>query len=341
MPPVKVILDNPLTSRRKQDAFTLLEMSVVLAIFGVAILTVISVILPAERYFRFHATNANMEKIILTLAAYAQHNNRIPCPADPNPWDTSQPSGAEVGSTPTGASVPDVLGQKSCKNVAGNFNEGIVPYATLGLTPADVKDGWGDYITYHVNPVFAADPSPVATTPTNPHARCRVSGTWINGSNYNVGGAINRDPEKAAFCCPSNGITTDPDITINDVNGKALWTYPRDANAADYAPINTATATTSFDPVAMNVETIAFVLVSHGPTGEGSYTGTKHTGSPLRIPFDANAGTSESENGNGDTVFVDAPWNSISGANRFQNILAWRTQDTLYSSLGHLSCQIP
>jgi len=309
-------------------------MAVVFAIVAIGLYATIGIVLPVERYGRFHATNLNMKKIILVMAAYAQHNNRIPCPADPNTADELQPAGSEVGSGTTGVTVPDVLGSGACRNGAIMFNEGIVPYATLGIAKSDAIDGWGHYITYHVSPAFAIDPSPAAATVANTHARCRLPGTWITGSASSSAGAFNRNGPKSRFCCPDNTLI-ESDITVQDAGGTKLWTSTRDNVAADYAAVDTPPPFSKAPP-AMNVAAIAFVLVSHGANGKGAFlpNGT-------RIPTDPSTGAAEIENQNGNNVFVYAPLNNTNGAAHFDDVVMWRTQDELYSALGHVSCRIP
>ena len=221
-----------------QTGFTLPEMAIVFAIVGLGLYVTIGIVTPAERYARLHATHLNMKKIILVMAAYAQHNNRIPCPADPNTADVAQPAGTEVGSGAAGVSVPDVLGSGACRNGAIMFNEGIVPYATLGIAKSDVIDGWGNYITYHVSPAFAIDPSPAATTIANAHARCRMPGTWITGSASSAAGPFNKNGPKARFCCPDIALIAS-DITVQDAGGTKIWTSIRDNVADDYAAVDT------------------------------------------------------------------------------------------------------
>ena len=320
---------------RSQAGFTLPEMATVFAIVGVGLYVMIGLVTPAEHYARLHATHLNMKKIILVMAAYAQHNNRIPCPADPNTKDVMQPEGSEVGSGAIGATVPDVLGSGGCKNGAIMFNEGIVPYATLGIVRSDVIDGWGNYITYHVSPAFAIDPSPAATTVAKAHANCRLPGTWITGSAASSAGTFNENGPKARFCCPDIALIAS-DITVLDTGGKKIVTSMRDNVSDHYAVVDTPMAISSNTPPAMNAEAIAFVLVSHGPNGNGAFL-PKGT----RIPTDASSGTAKIENQNGDNVFVYAPLNNTNGAAHFDDVVMWQTQDELYSALGHLSCQIP
>ncbi|MEZ0259721.1 MAG: type II secretion system protein [Alphaproteobacteria bacterium] len=328
-------LDKILEFRRDQSGVTLVEMAVVIGIISMSIFVTVSVIQPIENTARYNATKLNMQKIAMVLAAYAQHNNRIPCPGEPNTTVTTQPRGMEVGSGASGITVPNVRGNASCRNGATNFNEGIVPYATLGITRSDVLDGWGNLITYRVSPAFAIDSSAAATSVALAHARCRTAYTWMYGDGTAVSGAYNRDGPKARFCCPDTTMIAS-DIVVQDTAGVRLVPITRDSTGGNYASVNTATTTTSFDPVARNVTAVAYVLVSHGANGAGAYTSTG-----TRLSTSATTGTAEDENKDGDNIFVYADFNSSNTTSHYDDIVKWYTQDAMYSSQGNLSCQIP
>ena len=314
--------------------FTNLEMAIVITIASLVLFAIIQFVNPALAVSRLNASRSNMQHVVQVLSVYAQHNNRIPCPADPNTADGAQPPGMEVGSGASGVTVPDVLGQGGCMKGGVLFNEGIVPYATLGIARTDVIDGWGDYLTYHVNPTFAQDPSPAAVTVALAHARCRIPRQWVTGGGTLASSAANRDGPKARFCCP--GVTLiGSDISVRDATGANLWTYTRDASA-NYDAVDTPTPLTTINPVTNNATAIAFVLVSHGPNRAGAFLDDG-----ARVGADANMGNGELENMNGNNTFVSAPQNDVLGASHFDDIVMWRTQDDLYSAMGHLSCQMP
>lgn len=295
--------------------FTLVEMAVVTMIAGVLLASVLKVVVPYMEMARLKATKANMERTIDVLASYAQRNNRIPCPAEPDQGMTAQPFGAERGSGPNG----DQIG--SC---SGAETEGIVPFRTLGMHENEVQDGWKNFITYKVSPVFTLDPRDVTN---QAHARCRTEGIWVQ-----TGG--NRNPQKARFCCPAiSPFPQATDLRIEDGNGKTLWAFPR--SAAGYDAVDVVEPfPVWFDAATDNVTVPAVMLVSHGKNGFGAFlsSGGRTTGT---------SGNDEQENADGDQVFIDRDRSTSGDANHFDDLLVWRTQDQLYSETGQGICTLP
>lgn len=68
-------------------------------------------------------------------------------------------------------------------------------------------------------------------------------------------------------------------------------------------------------------DSILFILVSHGSSGHGAYIG-KGTNQTRQDP---NASSQELENGNGDLIFVSAPYSTKKGAS-FRHLITWKTQ---------------
>lgn len=81
------------------------------------------------------AGRANFGKIERALIAWAVDDvdHRLPCPADP------------------GVGVPGTTVGYSGSSCNASQMRGIVPYRTLGLSIEDVRDGYGNYITYVVS----------------------------------------------------------------------------------------------------------------------------------------------------------------------------------------------
>lgn len=68
-------------------------------------------------------------------------------------------------------------------------------------------------------------------------------------------------------------------------------------------------------------DSILFILISHGPLGQGSYIG-KGTTQTHQGSFSSK---SEIENGNGDLVFITSPYSTREDA-PFRHIITWKTQ---------------
>lgn len=112
--------------------FTLLEMAIATAIFG---LLASGAILATTSWLQKQAldrTNKTLDRIESALTLYVIQNGELPCPYDPN-----------QGTPGTFVS--------GCPATSGSASVGLVPYQQLGLQRADVLDGWNRYITYAVD----------------------------------------------------------------------------------------------------------------------------------------------------------------------------------------------
>lgn len=305
----------------KQDGFTLIEIAIVITIIGVLTAGFLSTIQPIFHQSKLTATEANMNNIINVISGYAQRNNRIPCPSDPDQSSVAQPFGTEFGSGAAGDNVGE------CDDPgAGDIIEGVVPFKTLGLSLDDIKDGWGNFITYRVSPVFAQD----TTDALNVHKRCRVDGLWIDSGS-------NRNPAKARFCCPDL-VLMGNDIVIDDENGDEMWVFDRDAAAISYSTAGEVIASgTTFDITDDNVTQIAFVLISHGANRYGAFLPNGGRTGGTAGAF----GDDEEDNQDPAEDFVTAPMNTREGNNHFDDIVMWRTQDQTYAETGAGSCSFP
>lgn len=120
-----------------QAGFTLLEMAIVLAIFGLVasggILTATAVMEKAA----LTKTKSNLDKIESAITVFVLQHGYLPCPY--NKYDTS-----------SGSCVTD-----SDPTSPANF--GIAPYLDLGLQRHEVMDGWNRYITYVADTAFTPD----------------------------------------------------------------------------------------------------------------------------------------------------------------------------------------
>ncbi len=140
------------------NGFSMIEMAVVLSVSAMIMGGGLAAAKPIIKKVEKQNTERQMEKINDRLASYVHKNNRLPCPADPAA--TSQ-FGAERASC-TGADVV-----------------GVVPFRALGLKENEVRDSWGNFITYHVSPAFAINAADVPDNDHNQvHEFCR-SEDWI------------------------------------------------------------------------------------------------------------------------------------------------------------------
>ena len=124
---------------KKQTGFTLVEIAIVLVIFGL-VLSALLLPLRAQREQAFFTqTNTALDVARQALLGFAQRNGRLPCPA------------TNLGT----AAFPDDTGTSN-PNGSGPCNQlvGFLPAATLGIQPADAQgfalDGWNNRIRYAV-----------------------------------------------------------------------------------------------------------------------------------------------------------------------------------------------
>ncbi len=153
----------------------------------------------------------------------------------PCPADGVSPTGS------SGAGMEAVLAG-ACSPVTQQ--RGVVPWVTLGLTEADILDPWNGRIMYRVDPALAA-----ATLALN-MSNCDPAATGP------ATGGICIAP--AAPCAGSAGCTSPANYLAN----KGLDVWDGHNGAAGWAARQNNRLTGSG---------AAYVLISHGPNGDGAY----------------------------------------------------------------------
>jgi len=120
--------------RSGEHGFTLLEMTIVLVIIGLIVGMMAPLLGRVLDSTQETATINRMDQIEEAVVLFLRRNGRLPCPAAPD-------------GTP--------LGEERATCNGANAN-GIVPFRTLGLSDEIARDGFSRYITFHIEPVFAA-----------------------------------------------------------------------------------------------------------------------------------------------------------------------------------------
>jgi prepilin-type N-terminal cleavage/methylation domain-containing protein len=125
--------------KRKHAGFTLVEMAIVIVIFGL-LLSALLIPLQAQRNVAFQRqTETSLENAKQALLGFAQAHGRLPCPATNN--------GTSVFPDDTGTSNPS--GSGACFQQVG-----FLPATTLGILPADAQgfamDAWNNRIRYAI-----------------------------------------------------------------------------------------------------------------------------------------------------------------------------------------------
>lgn len=291
----------------RQKGFSLLVAAVVIMLLGACIQYGIGLFETETNADREKETVMKMKRLTAALSSYVQQHDRLPCPASP-----------AVSPSTIGFGAEDIAAPGSTACTSGRF-EGIVPFRTLNLDEYDARDGWGNLITYAAAPYLTdtqADANMV-------FSRCRTNFWYDSASNKN------RNRYKARFCCPP-AITYDLNTDLH-ITGESV--YVRTTINMDDPDVLVSTAPTP----AQSVESRALVLVSHGRNGHGAYLGN---GTSNRVNLH-NPTVPESQNANGDRVFVMPQRRLIPGPNYFDDIIVNLTQSQVYAYLSSGTCTIP
>ncbi len=218
-------------------AFTLVEMSLVLIVIGLVILIVFPAMKALRDGTQRQLTHSNLSALSRSIAAFVQANGCLPCPT---------PASA------VGAGFGYVRGANGAACGTCNIEEGIPPFASLGLPAATAKDGWGRWITLRIDPALAlneknivpptspclaSDPAP-CTLGASQKGLCRTNIPSTNRISIRTSADMT---QPAAFVLVSHG-----------PNGYGAFTTSTIAGGADYnhhynGPAGTCTTTSGYE----------------------------------------------------------------------------------------------
>lgn len=148
---------------RRHSGFTLLELSIVVTIFGIILAAVFNMGNYLMDSFERVQTRNELDVIEQALMAYRTVYNRLPCPADATLAETDVNYGVEgvsagactTGSTYNGNGIRTVAASPGpTANYLDSTNhvvEGAVPFKALNLPKGFLYDGWGRKFAYAVN----------------------------------------------------------------------------------------------------------------------------------------------------------------------------------------------
>lgn len=117
----------PRCVRRKAAGFTLVEMAVVVTLMAIVLTMGLRLLRATQDSAAWSDTRTKQARIKVALISFLRTNGRLPCP------DSALP--------PTGAEPAACL---------VNAGRGVLPWQALGLSVADVQDGWANFFTYRV-----------------------------------------------------------------------------------------------------------------------------------------------------------------------------------------------
>lgn len=298
-----------------QSGFTLVQVAVIVVVVGLTAGAFFSALSVRDARTRDERTKDTQRVVASALSDYAQRHYTLPCPGDP-----AAATANAIG-----------LARATCNTAA--LRVGVVPFRTLGLSPNEALDGYGNPMTYAVQ----ADISGVNegyVTGGNVFGPCRTQypNGWHDGSTPD-----NANMPKANLCCRE--VPNANRLVVQGQGGAA----PVDLVLPQSIPVgmvlehvNRPAHETDANVADANLDYIAYVLVSHGKDERGVY----RLGSGARTSF-AGAGAGEILNVRDDALFADFPQNSEEGNAHFDDIVLWRTQYRLISDLRNDSCTYP
>lgn len=257
---------------RRNSGFSLVELSLILAVAGLLVGTLLNLYAGYIREKIKNDTGLHRKLVTEALAGFVANFDRLPCPADPTIAPGDSGAGEEQCTASGGLLDVEGIRQTSSNDDFDNdpttfpFTKdrvliGSVPYVSLGISVRDSLDGWGNRMTYAVSK-FLTDSNKFGYD--NGTIAIQQNKEIVPGSGvFNVVNIFNK--VSACPSTPTNAFCTSPP-----------------------APVNTNGA-------------FMYALVSHGADGKGAYT---YQGQRA-IPCGATGGI-DNENCNDDAVFVDA-----------------------------------
>lgn len=120
----------------RNQGFTLIEMAIVLVVIGLVIGGTVTATAPLLANSKAQETRGQIERIQAALQVYAIRFSCLPCPA--------------TDASTTG--IGQFVGLASGCGTSCTANFGAVPWATLGLSRAEIADAYSNRIRYHVTP---------------------------------------------------------------------------------------------------------------------------------------------------------------------------------------------
>jgi len=121
--------------------FTLIEMAIVLVVIGLVISGGLVAVTPIVENAKYSETRSKMDRIEQALTVHVVINGCLPCPAQGGTSSTT------VG---VGNAFDDAVYVTPCADNACTA-DGVVPWVKLGLSEADITDGFGNRISYDVD----------------------------------------------------------------------------------------------------------------------------------------------------------------------------------------------
>jgi prepilin-type N-terminal cleavage/methylation domain-containing protein len=280
-------------SPRSPRGFTLIEIVVVLFILGVVIAMAAAVTTALTASQKLTTTTTRMAAIDNAIVQFVMQQKRLPCPAD-----------GRIASGATNAGVEQwSAGKCQVTGTPDTVQYGVVPWVSLGLSESDATDGWYHRFTYRIDPNLAANNAldmswcdPAGTEPGAGPKACTPNA--CNGSAL-------------TSCTPPSAFLT----------GKGLQV--RDQQTPQHTIMN---------PSGSPSTGAAYVVISSGPTGGGSYTSNG-----ILSTSNTTDGTQEAQNYADKALvsyYVDDSVSDTAGNTHFDDILSRPSLLTVINKAG-------
>jgi prepilin-type N-terminal cleavage/methylation domain-containing protein len=137
------------THSRSLHAFSLIELSIVLAVFAVVAVGVFSSREVGQEEVQVTSVDDTLDQVEQALAFYLKHYGYLPCPAS----RTESIDSANYGVSVSCAAATATAAPAGTENIGANTDEyqlrvGMIPTRTLGIPDKYALDAWGNRLTY-------------------------------------------------------------------------------------------------------------------------------------------------------------------------------------------------
>ena len=303
---------------QNEDGYVLVDLALTVVVIGILIAVGIPMYKSYSQRDAVIQTEKRMDIIAHAFSNYIQMRWRLPCPADPN--ETAQAFGTERTGGCTGA-------------ISDRY--GIIPYRTIGIPEQYARDGYGNFMTYVVSPDFTSvkviqDDGGGGGTNTVHRRLAHL----VGDDNYAL-------VPISQFCAPTVAtgdiqVTQDGQTLFEGVAPRAANNVIRIPSDGDPSTNLVPAANLNRDPTNRPVTGVALALISHGENGQGAFQISGAQGAGTGIAGGGSETTTS--NINNTEIRMESEF-SQAGAQPYDDIIRFYTQDEIYGAAGGGSCE--